>query len=60
MDALTLRGTRLGGRYSLGAVLGRGGMADVYDAIDERLGRPVAVKVLRAEMAANADVCLFI
>src|SRR5436190_16841542 len=31
-------------------------MADVYDALDLRLDRPVAVKVLRPQMAANPDV----
>src|SRR3954468_18910656 len=46
----------LGDRYRLGAVLGRGGMAEVYDGFDERLHRPVAVKVLRPEMAAREDV----
>ena len=56
MEVSTLEGTRLGGRYAVHALLGRGGMAEVYDAVDERLGRPVAVKVLRPALAANADV----
>jgi beta-lactam-binding protein with PASTA domain len=43
----------LGGRYQLGDVLGRGGMAEVRRAVDTRLGRPVAVKQLSAETAKD-------
>lgn len=38
--------TALAGRYELGPVLGRGGMAHVHRGRDLQLGRPVAVKVL--------------
>ncbi|WP_436785804.1 Stk1 family PASTA domain-containing Ser/Thr kinase [Yinghuangia sp. YIM S10712] len=44
---------RLGDRYELGAVLGRGGMAEVYLGRDIRLGRAVAVKTLRADLARD-------
>jgi serine/threonine-protein kinase len=46
--------TVLADRYELGATLGRGGMGTVYDGIDRRLGRSVAVKVLRADLAEQA------
>ncbi len=42
----------LGDRYALERELGRGGMATVYLARDLRHGRPVAIKVLRPEIAA--------
>src|SRR5688500_13681329 len=42
----------LAGRYALGRELGAGGMATVYLAEDLRHRRPVAVKVLRPDLAA--------
>ena len=45
----------LGGRYELGGVLGRGGMAEVRDGWDIRLGRPVAVKLLYSSVSTQPD-----
>jgi serine/threonine-protein kinase len=45
--------TLLDDRYALAEVIGRGGMAEVYEAMDTRLGRRVAVKVLRGELARD-------
>ncbi|MGW4382719.1 protein kinase domain-containing protein [Kitasatospora sp. NPDC004531] len=44
-------GRALNGRYELGEILGVGGMATVYRAVDHQLGRPVAVKVLNGGLA---------
>jgi beta-lactam-binding protein with PASTA domain/tRNA A-37 threonylcarbamoyl transferase component Bud32 len=43
----------VGGRYELDGLLGRGGMAEVRRAVDRRLGRPVAVKQLRTDLAMD-------
>jgi serine/threonine protein kinase len=47
MSLLSARPQRLGDRYGVEELLGRGGSADVYRAHDDVLDRPVAVKVLR-------------
>ena len=43
----------LGNRYELGGILGRGGMADVRIGRDQRLGRTVAIKLLRPDLASD-------
>lgn len=47
-------GRLLGGRYEVRDVIGRGGMADVYLGIDARLGRQVAIKVLKSTLSSDA------
>ena len=44
----------LGGRYEVGELLGRGGMAEVHQGFDTRLSRPVAIKMLRSELARDS------
>ena len=47
-------GTRLG-PFEIVGLIGTGGMGEVYRAQDTRLNRPAAIKVLRPEVASDAD-----
>lgn len=49
-------GTLLAGRFRITSLLGRGGMASVYLAEDESLGRAVAVKIFRSDLANGDDL----
>jgi hypothetical protein len=48
-----VNGTMLAGRYALVEMIAAGGMGTVHKATDERLGRTVAVKILRADLAGD-------
>ena len=54
-DAMIAPGVVLKERYRLERLLGRGGMASVWLAADERLERPVAVKVLSDTIASDPE-----
>ncbi|MCI4012015.1 Stk1 family PASTA domain-containing Ser/Thr kinase [Brevibacterium sp. ZH18] len=43
----------LSGRYEIRALLGRGGMAEVHEGVDNRLGRRIAIKLLRSDLARD-------
>ncbi|PXY85664.1 Stk1 family PASTA domain-containing Ser/Thr kinase [Bifidobacterium asteroides] len=55
--SITLPSSLADGRYLLGQLVGRGGMAEVHKAVDTRLGRTVAVKIMRSDLA-NDEVFL--
>ncbi|MEV6925424.1 Stk1 family PASTA domain-containing Ser/Thr kinase [Dactylosporangium sp. NPDC051485] len=51
---MTAQPRLLGGRYQVGELLGYGGMAEVHRGRDLRLGRDVAIKTLRTDLARDA------
>jgi serine/threonine-protein kinase len=51
---MTSQARLVGGRYEEGEPLGRGGMAEVRKGLDNRLGRSVAIKRLRVDLASDA------
>ena len=55
MDSILNSGFLFGNRYRPEALIGRGGMANVYVGTDTRLKRRVAIKTLRPEVAIDAD-----
>ena len=59
-DQLEIVREALRGRYDIVREVGRGGMAAVYLAQDVKHDRPVAVKVLRPELAASIAVNRFL
>lgn len=53
MDEVAQGARLIAARYELGPLIGRGGMSDVYLATDAKLGRRVAVKLLKSTLAAD-------
>ena len=49
------KGKLIGGRYEIISLVGSGGMADVYNAVDNRLSRQVAIKVLKEEYSSDKN-----
>lgn len=45
----------IAGRYRLGQLVGRGGMAEVFEGYDTRLGRTVAIKLLKSDLANDEN-----
>jgi len=53
MDEVAQSARVIAGRYELGPLIGRGGMSDVHLATDAKLGRRVAVKLLKSSLASD-------
>ncbi|WP_369807983.1 Stk1 family PASTA domain-containing Ser/Thr kinase [Leucobacter chinensis] len=45
----------LAGRYEVGEFIGQGGMSTVYRGVDTKLGRPVAIKIMKAQLAQDSE-----
>lgn len=55
--SIALPASLANGRYKIGQLIGRGGMAEVHTALDTRLGRTVAVKIMRSDLT-NDEIFL--
>ncbi|BDR52149.1 serine/threonine protein kinase [Bombiscardovia nodaiensis] len=55
--SIVLPASLANGRYTIGQLIGRGGMAEVHTALDTRLGRTVAVKIMRSDLT-NDEIFL--
>jgi serine/threonine-protein kinase len=55
VDGVSTTPRVLGGRYEVGELIGRGGMADVHLGHDTRLGRTIAIKMLRSDLARDPN-----
>jgi serine/threonine-protein kinase len=53
MDDVAQSARVIAGRYEIGTLIGRGGMSDVYLAKDAKLGRTVAIKLLKSGLAGD-------
>jgi serine/threonine-protein kinase len=49
-------GSIVGGRYQIVRAIGRGGMGEVYEAMQVQLARRVALKTIRADLAAKPEL----
>ena len=54
-EASSFRGILIDGRYEIRDQLARGGMATVYSALDTRLDRMVAVKIMHPHLAQDEE-----
>src|SRR5581483_3737987 len=59
LNSLDLTGILLAGRYRAGAKLGEGGMASVYQGVDEVLDRGVAIKTVPRTNLSDVEVLRF-
>jgi serine/threonine protein kinase len=53
-DSRFAPGDKLAGRYRIVTLIGEGAIGEVYEAYDEALGEPMALKTLRAQLASHA------
>lgn len=56
IEGLNMKSHLFGKRYRIKKLIGEGGMASVYEAVDEKLNRKVAIKILHSHLCKNQDI----